>query len=137
MKRIQIAVVALLVTCGLVASFAFTKKSSHRPVTMVAFDYMRPKNVVDFSDPNRLVVSELVDSTTSSWQQNDPNAGVTGGLLDQIQFDAEKGTIGQAASAVSAYYNTNHTLPVNSSTLSATGFGGTSFDVKIIRKATN
>jgi len=133
MKKIQIAAVALLVTCSLIASFAFTKKSSHKPQNDVAYDYSRTKNVVDFNDANHLVVNELKDSTSSSWQQNSPLTGSTSGtLLAQIQFDADKGTLGQAAKAISDYYNANHTLPTSGSSINGVGFGGLTFIIIII-----
>jgi hypothetical protein len=137
MKRIKIAMVALLVTTGLVASFAFTNKKAHKPVNMTTYYYIAAHKFIGSGNTNSLVESEVKDAT-NSWTATDPTYTLgTGDYLATINFDRDAFTKQEGFNEVWNYYNSHtQTLPADQGTFTVVK-NSVSYTFTVRRKATN
>jgi len=118
MKKITIAMAALLVTAGLVASFAFTSEKSHKPFATKYQAYTRGNNVIALSGTDHIVGLQLADN--ANWIDSTAillHANTS--RLKAISFNDAEITVKQDAfDAVSNYFIDNSgTLPSDGSTL--------------------
>jgi hypothetical protein len=134
MKSIKIAMAALVVTVGLVASFAFTNKSMHKP-TLSLYLFSGAHDAI-----SQLRSSEIQSAT--NWAVGTATFGTSTNLA-AIDFEMETTTDGgndgqltvqEAIDALWGYYdNVNKVFPSYSFTV-ATGSGSTPATVNIYRK---
>jgi hypothetical protein len=113
MKRIKIAMAALVVTAGLVASFAFTQ----RPTT-VDYEYTAAKNSVDPGNTGAFIQSsqltELLGGAPKNWDAGTVTQGTTE-FVGYIEFNDAQLSLSQAIAEVKTYFDAAHSprLPMN------------------------
>ncbi|MDP4264528.1 MAG: hypothetical protein Q8941_18505 [Bacteroidota bacterium] len=124
MKSIKIAMAALVLTAGLVASFAFTttKKSVQKPFSTVTYLYDETSNIVIAKNQTNSIDPAELDAV-ATWDAG--TLGSHGGTvsLKAIQFESTDFTgLQQAIDGLKDYYAT-HTLSDNL-TIQVPGSGG-------------
>ncbi len=114
---------ALIVTCGLVASFAFTSK----PFSTQMYKYNRTANVIAASGTNHIINTEL--DVTSSWtSQLSVLPHEQTNVLQEITFESADFTLQAAVTAVRAYFD-GHSSTLPNDGLSFTAANGKSITV--------
>jgi hypothetical protein len=137
MKRIKIAMAALLVTAGLVASFAFTNKSAHKPVDIRTYYFTADHKQIPPSQTNTLQHDEVVAG--ANWTESNPGYTFgTGDYLAAITFDQEQLSKSEAISGVWTSYAAQNPddLPTDGNTITVVK-GGNNYTVTIRRKSSN
>jgi hypothetical protein len=130
MKRIKIAMAALVVTAGLVASFAFT----HKPAA-VDYIYGASKKSVNPGNTSEFIVSseltELWAGVPKYWSIGTETQG-TSEYLNYIEFDNSQLSLSQAIGEVKTYFDAAHTprLPMNATFV--TTING--YTIKVVRE---
>jgi hypothetical protein len=134
MKRIKIAMAALLVTTCLVASFAFTSKNIHKPVNVQTYFFVADHKLVTPGMTNSLQHDEV--TTGSNWNTSENYSFGTGDYLAGITFDLDQLTKSEAITGVWDSYVAQNpdNLPTDGNTITVAK-GGNNYTVTIRRKS--
>jgi hypothetical protein len=139
MKRFKIALAALLVTGGIVAAFAFTSKSAHKPFTTTTFYYVTgtcdqliPSGTTGQTDCKKNSLVKLVFKNANNWTTASnvasfANATYIAALTFNMETASDGGddgeiSISEALNGVWTYYeNNSFTLPDDGQTITVLG----------------
>lgn len=115
MKKIKIALSALLIVIILVGSFAFTSK----PCYLMSYRYFAPNgnNIADANQYNCIISSELTadelpgDGQLDNWMASSVSSHISGSKLYGIEFYSNQLSMEEAGYAVRLYYSLLRSLP--------------------------
>lgn len=146
MKRFKIALAALILTGGIVAAFAFTSKSSHKPFTNTTYYYKTgtcfqriDANISD-EDCKKSSLDVTTFENTANWTTTSNVSTFTdNNYIAAIEFNEGTGTglltLQQALNGVMTYYNNQSpkALPAENGSVTVSN-GSDNVLVKIHRK---